>query len=362
MPTLRRRRSIVAVVAVVGLILAGVVAAAAAGSRPNLPQVSPQQLVASVVRSTAAHPPVSGRVDAWADLGIPDLVAGGFVPEGSVLAGLGGVHHLRVWESKDGLRLTELLPTNERSIFASRPDRQAWAWDSASFTAYRLTPPARGMKPPGAGEAPRAGGETPGGYANPLALARQLLGAVNRSTSVRVEGTERVAGRDAYRLVVRPRTTQTLVGQIDIAVDAEHRLPLSVTITPRSSGRVAAFVRFTSVDFGPVDPSVYHFTPPQGARVETPSRRMHPVPGPPVGPAGALGQARTFGTGWATVVAVPVRPPDQLRSPKGSDIASLFPLSAPLFSAQLVHGTEQTWLVFGMVPPSALERVAAELS
>src|SRR5207248_2867040 len=162
--------------------------------------------------------------------------SGGFVPEGSVLAGLAGVHHLRVWESKDGLRLTELLPTNERSIFASRRDRQVWAWDSASFTAYRLTQADRGMKPPGAGEVPGAGVEGPAEYGDPLTVARHLLAAVNASTSVRVEGAVRVAGRDADLLVVRPRTAQTLVGRIDIAVDAEHRLPLSVTVTPRSSG------------------------------------------------------------------------------------------------------------------------------
>src|SRR5436190_14946371 len=182
MPSSRRRRSIVAVVVGLVLVLGGVVAAAAAGGSPNLPPTSAQQLVASVLRSTASHPSVSGRVDAWADLGIPDLVAGGFVPEGSALASLGGVHHLRVWESRDGLRLTELLPTNERAIFASRRDRQAWAWDSASFTAYRLTPPQRGMKPPGAGEVPRDGVGAPGDYANPLTLARQMLGAVNRTT------------------------------------------------------------------------------------------------------------------------------------------------------------------------------------
>jgi hypothetical protein len=218
------------------------------------------------------------------------------------------------------------------------------------------------MKPPDASELPGAGGgtESPAAYGDPLTLARHLLAAANPSTSVAVEGAERVAGRDAYRLVVRPRTDRTLVGRIDIAVDAEHHLPLSVTVTPRSRGRAAFFVRYTSVNFGPIDPAVFRFSPPAGARVESPRPDGTPIP-PSLGLVAALGQARTFGSGWATVVAVPV-PPAALRLAKGPGLAQLFPFSAPLFSVRVIDSPGRSWVVFGMVPPSALEAVAAELS
>src|SRR5437762_2717352 len=197
MPTSRRRGSILPIVVGIALVLGGVVAARAAGNGPDLPAISPDRLVASMLRSIRVHPAVSGGV------------------------------------------------------------------------------------------------EGPAEYGDPLTVARHLLAAVNASTSVRVEGAVRVAGRDADLLVVRPRTAQTLVGRIDIAVDAEHRLPLSVTVTPRSSGRAALYVRYTSVDFGPIDPAVYHFTPPAGARVQTPSPDAAPV-APSLGLVGALGEARTF--------------------------------------------------------------------
>ena len=91
-----------------------------------------------------------------------------------------------------------------------------------------------------------------------------------------------------------------------------------------------------------------------------PSPDAAPV-APSLGLVGALGEARTFRSGWATVVAVPVSAA-ALRSAKGPGLPQLFPLAAPLFSARLVERPGRTWLVFGMVPPSALGAVAAELS
>ncbi|HEX9235557.1 MAG TPA: hypothetical protein VF972_04695, partial [Actinomycetota bacterium] len=261
------------------MALGGAVAWAATSSTGvSLPAVPPDRLVSSVLHAGLSRSPIAGRVDAWANLGLPDLAGDGYAPEGSVLAGLTGVHHLRVWESRDGLRLTEVLPTNERSIFVSHVTRQGWAWDSSTFTAYRLPLP----EAP-AGEPPAARAAGPAEYPDPVALSRYLLSAAGPTTAVRVDGTIRVAGRAAYHLVIEPRTPRTLIGRIDIGIDAQHRVPLSVSITPRSGGQPAMWARFTSVDFGPVDPSVYRFSPPRGARVETARPGVAPAIGGPLG-------------------------------------------------------------------------------
>ena len=53
---------------------------------------------------------------------------------------------------------------------------------------------------------------------------------------MKVDGTAQVAGRDAYKLVVKPKQSGSTVGAITIAVDAKTGLPLKFTLTPASGG------------------------------------------------------------------------------------------------------------------------------
>src|SRR5947209_3262267 len=135
-----------AVSAAVVLLLVGGVAMAvarASSSAPTLPPVAPDNLVASVLRALANPGPVSGYVRTHVDLGIPSLPDEG--PAGTASTGktdlisaLTGDHRLRVWRSADGLRISDLLPGSERSLYVTRTD--AWAWDFGTFTAYHLGP------------------------------------------------------------------------------------------------------------------------------------------------------------------------------------------------------------------------------
>ena len=93
---------------VVGLALAisGVMLlAGSASSTPQLPPVSPQQLLASMARAARARGPISGEVTARIDLGIPSLSEGlaQAAPDAStLLTYLSGDHRVRVWHSADG--------------------------------------------------------------------------------------------------------------------------------------------------------------------------------------------------------------------------------------------------------------------
>src|SRR5207237_6424657 len=141
----------------------------------------------------------------------------------------------------------------------------------------------------------------------------------------------------------------------------------SVSITPRSGGKPALWAGFTGVSFGPVDPNVYRFTPPAGSRVIRPGpdaagALIAPLGVDTIGAGQGLGPPRTFGSGWSTVLAIPLPPATLARPARGPTLASLFPLSAPLFSGRLVQVPGRTWLVIGMVPQRTLESVAAELS
>src|SRR5262245_39636837 len=108
-------------------ITAAVAVAASANSTPQLPPITPQALLASVIRAAESNgPPVSGRVMAHLDLGfpsLPDALAGrGPGRVSTLLNELSGEHHFRVWSSSDGIKVAELLFAAERSITLSKTD------------------------------------------------------------------------------------------------------------------------------------------------------------------------------------------------------------------------------------------------
>jgi hypothetical protein len=214
---------------------------------------------------------------------------------------------------------------------------------------------------------------------DPLALAQRGLAALSPSTAVAVSGAARVAGRDCYVLTLTPHSPDTLIGRVEVSIDAERRLPLRTAAFARGAGKPALSVGFTSVSFDPVDPSIYRFSPPPGAKVvPAPASPAHAgwsgPPGqtgePAVGSAGqygggpgALGAIRTFGHDWATVVAVRIPMlPQALGAAGGLDLHSFLPFTGPLFSVRLVQRGDHDWLVYGFVPQSALAAVDGQLT
>ena len=82
-----------------------------------------------------------------------------------------------------------------------------------------------------------------------------------------VDGTAQVAGRDAYKLLVKPKQAGSTVGGITIAVDAKTGVPLKFTLTPTSGGTAVVDAGFTQVDFAKPAASTFDFTPPKGTKV-----------------------------------------------------------------------------------------------
>ena len=346
--------------AAAALVAAGLVSGALvvfraqASPAPDLPPIAPDRLVASVLQSLVDRSPVSGKVDAFLDLGLPSLPDAGFGSEISSAAGflaqISGTHHLRVWRSADGSRITDILPRSERAVFVSRTE--AWAWDFGAFTAYRLP---HGM--------PMQHFVAPGeaaGMLDPLELARHALQAASPSTSITVAGTARVAGRPAYVLAVDPRSKTSLVRRVEIDIDAERRLPLRAAVFARGRTTASLWTAFTSVSFASIDPDVYRFTPPPGAKVVT--------VGGARGEAGSAGEygapdgLRLFGTGWDSVVAVRVpKGEERTAGAGGLDIARFLPLSGPVLSVRLVERADHAWLVYGLVPQPVLAAVEPKL-
>jgi outer membrane lipoprotein-sorting protein len=317
-PRSRRRRAAryVVPVTVMGVAAAtiGLVPALADSGDPDLPEITAAQLIEKIAASDVEQ--LSGTVKITTDLGLPDL--GGL--EDSLASGAAGSGAGEDGSSADpSAKLTELASgTHTLRVAADGPDRQklsllenaaeyslihngkdVWGYDSKSNAVYHSTVEEsakdREHQPP----------------ATPKDFAEEALKAVDDTTSVTVDGTAQVAGRDAYKLVVKPRQSGSTVGAISIAVDHRTGMPLKFTLTPASGGAAVVDVGFTEVSFDKPAASTFEFTPPKGAEVTEDSAPEHgrehsakpeKAPKSQEDLAKGLDGLKMLGEGWNSVV------------------------------------------------------------
>ncbi len=303
--------------AVVAVALGAVAfTSATADATATLPPRSAAELLVDV--QTASLTSLSGTVVQNADLGLPDLsgLGGGGSSDFSSL--ISGSHTLRVWYGgQDQQRLALLGTLGESDIVRNGSDVWTWSSDDNTATHYSLPAHADGTA---TGEAPLT---DPSKLAlTPQQAADQALAAIDPSTAVTVDGTASVAGRDAYELVLTPRDTASLIGQVRIAVDSEQHLPLRVQVWAKDAPAPAFEVGFTQVSFDAPAAEQFQFSPPPGATVDESTLGQgggakpnlaapgsSPLePGTAGGAPGAVGPT-IVGTGWTSVVVATV-PPD----------------------------------------------------
>lgn len=322
--SIRPRRALPAgAVIVAGGVLAGTVLASAAP--PALPRQTPAQLIASLrhARMPAAF---SATLTETANLGFPSLPSIGGMSSSPLSAAslVSGSHTIQVWSAGPRhLRIAVPVSFGETDLRVN--GSQVWLWESQGQKATRIVAPARYqarhyMKAgSGMTREPAKAGQAPGpdwAKLSPLQAARKALALAGPTTRVTIPGTTTVAGRNAYQLAIAPRTSQSLVGRILIAIDAKTRVPLSVQVFARGSSSPAFAIGYTSLTFARPAMSNFTFTPPPGAHVKTmvlPGSRPAATPAPrhtgssgqPAAVArGPLAGAQTFGTGWLSVLAV----------------------------------------------------------
>ncbi|MFD6274996.1 outer membrane lipoprotein carrier protein LolA [Streptomyces sp. NPDC060209] len=251
----------------------GLVPALADSGDPELPDITAQELIEKIAASDEEQ--LSGTVKVSTDLGIPSLggLAGSFAPDGgsgessaapeAKLTELAsGTHTLRVAvDGPDKQRLSILGEGSEYSLVHNGDD--IWGYDSASDEVYHAQSDGNGPAGGKAGERKAAEGVP----ATPKELAEEALAAADDTTSVTVDGTAQVAGRDAYKLVIKPKQSGSTIGSVTVAVDASTGVPLKFTLAPSSGGKAAVDAGFTKVDFAKPDASSFSFTPPKGAKV-----------------------------------------------------------------------------------------------
>ncbi|MEU6120579.1 DUF2092 domain-containing protein [Streptomyces sp. NPDC047123] len=405
----RKATRYVVPVAVAGVAAAtiGLVPALASSGDPDLPKVTAQELIERIAASDTQQ--LSGNVKISTDLGLPSLggMAGGFGgggggadrgegdkgsaadPKSKLMELASGTHTLRVAaDGPDRQKVSVLEDASEYSLIHDGDD--VWAYDSASNEAYHAKgggasgeqghrggkdgKGAKGAK--GAKGDKDLAGEVP---ATPKEFAEQALKAVDGTTSVRVDGTAQVAGRDAYRLVIKPKQAGSTVGQITVAVDEKTGTPLKFTLTPSSGGAAVVDAGFTKVDFGKPSASTFDFTPPKGTKVTEADERGRDVAdrhgkGGKKFDEGDLNGLKVIGKGWSSVAELKLPggqglptgasgdvPPDaqKLLDSLGNQVSGKFG-TGTVFSTRLVNAliTEDGTVYAGAVTKDALVKAA----
>jgi outer membrane lipoprotein-sorting protein len=321
-----------------------------ASAEPALPPRSAQQLLVDL--QTAKLDGLSGTVVQTSDLGLPQLpgIAGGFA---SLVS---GSHTMRVWYSgPDKARIALLGTLGEHDMI--RNGRDVWTWNSRSNSATHK------VLPEGAPDLALNPADLP---KTPQEMADLILRYIQPSTTVTTGSNAKVAGRSAYELILNPKDPASLVGEISLAIDGEHHVPLRVKVYPRSGGAPAIEIAFTQVNFARPDDAQFRFNPPAGTKVEEESAGA-PRQGAPADKPDLPDGTKVVGTGWGSVVVA--------KAPgAGGDGGQLLALldvlpkvsgpwgSGRLFSSRLftVLLTDNGRVLAGFVTPERLYQVAGE--
>jgi outer membrane lipoprotein-sorting protein len=376
--------SAAAVVVIGGGAAAGTIVA---NADPALPERSAAQLLVDL--QSADPEAFSGTVVQSSDLGLPGIAgllgnaAGG---GGNLTSLIAGSNTARVWYAgEEKMRFSLLGTSNQTDVIRNGTD--AWIWESAGNTGTHVKLPAG---------APHAEATPSGLPGTPQEAADAALAAIDDTTKVETTGAAEVAGRDAYELVISPRDTNSLVGQVRLAIDAKEHIPLRVDVYAKNTQKPAFRVAFEQITFAVPADEQFTFNPPAGAKITEQAIPADAMKGSAAEAekagksaeeaarqAAASEDLKVVGKGWTSIVVAkaPIKEAtaeaakaDEARSPEAAEagavvenfLDTLQPVSGSWGSGKLLSSalfsvllTDDGRVLAGAVTPESLYTAAA---
>jgi outer membrane lipoprotein-sorting protein len=266
----------------------------ASAGTPRLEGTTPEALLAAVRTTDVTH--LSGQVEETARLGLPSLPGQDDAASLNWQTLVTGTHTANL--AVDGpqrQRLALLGTLAESDVVHNGND--VWTYASGTREATHVVLPAD--RPDGAGTTSDVGDLM---NATPLGAARHVLAAVTPTTGVSMAENTRVAGQDAYALVLTPKQADSTIGRVVIAVDATRHVPLRVQVFGAGSAPADPVLEtgFTSISYDRPSAATFDFSVPAGVAVTT--RDMSTGAGQQPDPFASLPEPTVTGTGWTSVV------------------------------------------------------------
>jgi outer membrane lipoprotein-sorting protein len=264
--------------AILGAIVAAVagttIALAAIGNGP-VPQH--ESLARAIHQGLTASAP-SGI---YARINFTDNLIGSSEMQGSdpLLTGGSG----RLWVTGHRLRLEVQGSSGDAQVVVN--GSSFWAYDPAANTVFEGTLPKAhtGASSDGTSSAlPQV--------AEIQSFLKRLAGHLNISGATPTD----IASQPAYSVRISPAHNNSLLGAVQLAWDATHRVPLQVGLYARGDSTPVLALTAADISFGPQSPSVFAISPPAGAKVvklSSSSRSRAASPTPAHAPREATGVA-----------------------------------------------------------------------
>jgi len=356
--------SAAAVVVIGGGAAAGTIVASA---DPSLPDRSAAQLLVDI--QSAKVDGLSGTIVESADLGLPAIasLAGGQASSadaGALTSILAGSNTARVWYAgEEKMRLALVGTQGETDVIRNGGD--VWLWNSADKKAKQLKLPADAADRHPVAQLPQT----------PKEAADAALAAIDPTTTVTTTGAAKVAGRDAYELVLSPKDAGSLIGQVRLAIDAEHHIPLRVDVYAKNATSPAVRVAFQQISFAVPDAEQFKFNPPPDTKVTEGSaeglaaeHRAEAQKAEKAAKADQAGQPKTIGSGWTTIVEATLPKASGSEQQQLSGVVDMLPavsgswgsgheFAGPLFTVLV---TDDGRVFAGAVTPARLHEAAAK--
>jgi outer membrane lipoprotein-sorting protein len=367
------------------LLLCGVVVAVGAGATALASALSvgptpPPKPLADAVHDALTAAPVEG-VSAQIQL-TNHLLEGASLASGGgeasqltsspLLSGASG----RLWISKEGhVRLELQSEKGDTQVYYD--GHTLSMYDASSNTLYRYTPPKgseAGSTDGEGGSNSSSGGSNDSAHheAPSVAKIEEAIAHLGEHTNISGATPTDVAGQAAYTVRVSPKEGGSLLAGAELSWDATNGAPLRAAVYSTESAAPVLELAATSISYGPVEPSVFEFTPPANAKVE---EVVLPKPGEHQSSSSQSGEQEhphvtTHGSGPATIAVlegkVEAGASQSSPLPEGLQQVKLNGVTASELPTEL--GTLLTfersgvrYLVAGAVPPSAVEAVAKGL-
>jgi outer membrane lipoprotein-sorting protein len=378
MSNLLRRLPLSRLLLLCGMVVAIGVGATALASALSVGPTPPPKPLADAVHDALTAAPVEG-VSAQIQL-TNHLLEGANLASGGgeasqltsspLLSGASG----RLWISKEGhVRLELQSEKGDTQIYY---DGQTLSmYDASTNTLYRYTPPKEGE-----GEESWSGSsaDTSGSGSNAhhevpsVAKIEEAIAHLSNHADVSGATPTDVAGQAAYTVRVSPKEGGSLLAGAELSWDAVHGVPLRTAVYSTESAAPVLELAATSISYGPVEASVFEFTPPANAKVE---EVVLPKPGEHRGSASQDGEhehpkVTTHGSGPGTIAVLEGKAkagssqtsplPEGLQQVKiDGTVASELPTELGTLLSFERSGVR--YLIAGAVPPSAVEAVAKGL-
>jgi outer membrane lipoprotein-sorting protein len=265
-----------ALVAVLGGSLAAIALALGSGPTPPpkpLAQAVHDALSAAPVEGVSANVTLTDHLLEGASLTSAAGESGSQLSSSPLLSGATG----RLWVAKDG-RVRLELQAEKGDTQVLYDGHTLTVYDASSNTLYRFTPPAGSGRECKTTSSPSQGASSQStlmycpdmSKEHEVPSVAKIEEAIAKLDHVNVSGATptNVAGQPAYTARVSPKEGGSLLGGAEVSWDADNGLPLRAALYSSASSSPVIELAATEVSFGPVDGSVFEFTPPASAKVE----------------------------------------------------------------------------------------------